>query len=325
LVDAEPKSNKLRTTLYPLLAMTVSRWVAVQRNPVSGAGQDRAAIVELMLRLREHGVHPRLFANRERLRRRLDDPRWRARLDCIVAAGGDGTVGDVINRFPGVPVAILPLGNENLLARHLGIPRSGHAVADMIAANHRRRLDVGVLGDRRFTLMASAGFDAEVVHRTHAARTGHITRGRYIGPLLRSLVRYRFPEMRLYLDDDPRPVRARLALIVNIPSYAIGLRPAESARGDDGVLDLRLFESGSALRMIGYFVRVLTGTHERRPDVRSVRASRIKIESDEPVPIQIDGDPAGRTPAEIHILPGAMEVFAEVEGPGAKPGKPGNR
>jgi diacylglycerol kinase family enzyme len=289
--------------------MTFACWVAVQRNPVSGAGQDRAAIVELVLRLREHGLHPRLFANRERLRRRLDDPRWRERLVGIVAAGGDGTVGDVINRFPGVPVAILPLGNENLLAGYLGIPKSGRAVADRIAANHRKKLDVGVAGDRRFTLMASAGFDADVVHRTHAARTGHITRGRYVGPILRSLFRYRFREMRIYLDDDPAPLRARTALIVNVPAYAIGLRLADSARGDDGVLDLRLFERGSAFRMPWYFVRVLTRSHERLRDVRSARASRMRIESDEPIPVQIDGDPAGWTPVEIRILSGALEVF----------------
>ena len=289
--------------------MTVTRWVAVQRNPVSGAGPNRAAIVELIVRLREHGLLPRLFANRERLRRRLDDPRWREQLVGIVAAGGDGTVGDVINRFPGVPVAILPLGNENLLAGHLGIPRSGRAVADRIAANRRHALDVGVLGNRRFTLMASAGFDADVVHRTHAARTGHITRGRYVGPILRSLLRYRFHEMRLYIDDALTPMPARMAVIVNVPAYAIGLELAASARGDDGVLDLRLFEHGSIFRMILYFVRVLAGTHERMRDVRSVRASRVRIESDEPVPIQVDGDPAGRTPVEIHILPGALEVF----------------
>jgi len=299
--------------------MTVARWVAVQRNPVSGAGQDRATIVELVLRLREHGLHPRLFANRERLRRRLDDPRWRERLVGIVAAGGDGTVGDVINRFPGFPVAILPLGNENLLAGYLGIPKSGRAVADMIAANHRQRLDIGVVGDRRFTLMASAGFDADVVHRTHAARTGHITRGRYLGPILRSLFHYRFREMRIYLDDDPAPLRARTALIVNIPAYAIGLRLADSARGDDGVLDLRLFERGSAFRMTWYFVRVLTRSHERLRDVRSARASRVRIESDEPVPVQIDGDPAGRTPVEICILPGALEIFVGSRRPGREP------
>ncbi len=287
----------------------MKRWVAIQRNPVSGAGPDRAAIVELVRGLRDRGMNARLFSNRERLRRRLGDPTWRDSLACIVAAGGDGTVGDVVNRFPGLPLAILPLGTENLLARHLGIPRSGEAVAEMITAGHRRILDLGRIGDRSFTLMASAGFDAEVVHRTHSGRTGHITRMRYAMPILQSLLGYGFSPMRVFVDGADDPIVARLAMVFNVPSYARGLRIADSAVDDDGLLDVRLFERGSTLQMLRYFVRVLTVTHERAPDVRCVRASRVRIESDTPVPIQVDGDPAGRTPVEIEIQPRALDVF----------------
>jgi diacylglycerol kinase family enzyme len=288
--------------------------VAIQRNPVSGAGPDRDAIVELVRGLSDRGIEARLFSNRDRLRRRLDDPRWRDGLVCIVAAGGDGTVGDVVNRYPGLPLAILPLGTENLLARYLGIPRSGEAVAEMIATGHRRTLDLGRRGDRSFTLMASAGFDAEVVHRTHAGRSGHITRMGYLKPILQSLRGYGFPPMRVFVDRSEDPIVARLVFVAIVPAYARGLRVADSAVVDDGLLDLRLFERGSVFQMLRYFARVLTATHERLPDVRVLRATRVRIESDTPVPIQVDGDPAGRTPVEIEVLPRALEVFVPGRG-----------
>ena len=164
-----------------------------------------------------------LFSQRERLNKCLDDPQRRENLACVVAAGGDGTVGDVINRFPGLRVAILPLGTENLLARYLRIPHSGQAVAEIIAAAWTRRLDLCSVGDRRFTIMASFGFDADVVHRTHARRTGHLTTFSYLQPIYHSLRKYSYPELRLYLDDAEVPVCGRLAILVNFPVYAMGL------------------------------------------------------------------------------------------------------
>jgi diacylglycerol kinase family enzyme len=98
-------------------------------------------------------------------------------------------------------------------------------------------------------------------------------------------------------------------VVVNVPIYALGLSVARSARGDDGILDLRLFQQGSAFQMIRYLCNLALGTHEGLPDVQSLSGRRVRIESDVPVPIQLDGDAAGFTPAEISVLPGALEVI----------------
>jgi diacylglycerol kinase family enzyme len=288
----------------------MSAWVAVQRNPKSGSGTQRRMLVELVQALRALGLSPRVFKDRDRLARRVQDPRSRDGLRCIVAAGGDGTVADVFNRFPGIPVAILPMGTENLLARYLGIPSSGAALARLIAADSRRQFDLGLAGNRRFALMVSAGFDADVVRMTHAARQGHISRAAYIQPILESLRSYEHPPLAITLDGRPLPQPVRLAVVVNIPAYALGLPVARTARGDDGQLDLRLFEQGSAFQMIRYLCNLALGTHERLPDVISMAGARLRIESDVPVPLQADGDPIGYTPIEISVLPGALQVFA---------------
>lgn len=292
----------------------MATWVAVQRNPKSGSGTQRRMLVNLVRELRALGLRPRVFKDRDRLRQRVEDPRRREGLRCIVAAGGDGTVADVFNRFPGIPVAILPMGTENLLARHLGIPASGVEVARLIAVDSRRRFDLGQAGNRRFALMVSAGFDADVVRMTHQARVGHISRAAYIQPILESLRNYEHPPLRITVDGRLLPQTVRLAVVVNIPAYALGLPVARTARGDDGWLDLRLFEQGSAFQMIRYLCNLALGTHERLPDVISLTGARLRIDSDVPVPLQADGDPIGYTPIEIGVLPGALEVFAPRSG-----------
>lgn len=286
------------------------RYVAIQRNPKSGTGATRALLGELVRGLRRRGFRVRMFRDRERLATWLQQSAHREQLTALVAAGGDGTAADLFNRFPGVPLAILPMGTENLLARYLGIGASGDEVARLIDAGSLRQLDLGLLGNRRFALMASAGFDAEVVRRVHDSRNGNISHATYLQPILDSLRTYEYPRLRVWVDDAREPREACLAEVVNIPAYALGLPLARTARGDDGQFDLRLFEQGSAFQMVWYLCNVALGTHEWLPDVASVSARRVRIESDRPVPLQADGDPAGSTPVELSVLPKALHVFA---------------
>ena len=232
---------------------------------------------------------------------------------CIVAAGGDGTVDSVINRYSGTPLAILPLGTENLLARFLSVKCCGHFVAEMIAAGRTQSIDLGILGERRFAIMASVGFEADVVHRTDSRRTGTVTKFNYLQPIWESLRSYRYPKLRIYVDDASEPVVARLLIVVDLPAYALGLRIADAARGDDGLLDARLFHKGSAFQMLWYCYKVLRNEHEQLADVTSLRARSIRVECASSVPVQVDGDPAGTTPAEIRVLPKAARFVIPVK------------
>jgi diacylglycerol kinase family enzyme len=234
-------------------------------------------------------------------------------------------VGDLVNRFPDVPLAILPLGTENLLARHLGIPCDGRFVAELIARRWTRQIDVGLLNGRRFTLMVSAGFDADVVHRVHVRRQGNIRKSNYIQPILETLRSYRYPEMRVAVDGEgpsaatgvrrdesaasAGPLFGRLVVVANLPEYALGLPVAGGAAGDDGLFDLRVFQRPSAFQMFRYLYKVARRQHEELADVQVARVRTVRIDSAVPVPIQCDGDPAGWTPAEISVLPGALTLM----------------
>jgi diacylglycerol kinase family enzyme len=293
---------------------SVTNRVAIQRNPRSGSGAGRQELVELVRELKRLSFRPRLFKNRERLDAWLAQAEIRQELVCIVAAGGDGTVADVVNRHPGAPICTLPLGTENLLARYLGMPRSGRELARVIAGGYSRVLDLCQLGNRRFVLMASVGFDADVICRLHESRQGNISRASYVQPILESMRKYEYPEIRVWIDDAPAPLTGRLVVVVNVPIYALGMSVARCATADDGILDVRLFIRGSAFQMVRYLCNLALGTHEHLADVQSVRGRRVRIESDVRVPIQVDGDSAGWTPAEIRLLPAALHVIVPATG-----------
>lgn len=284
-------------------------WVAIQRNPKSGSGGARRELLELVRHLRKSGLRPRIFSKRERLAAALADPVRRNSLHCIVAAGGDGTFRDLVNRYPGVRLGLFPLGTENLVARLLNIPRNGKAAAEIISANHVMTFDLGRFGDRRFAVMASAGFDADIMHRAHSRRTGHINRWSYLQPIGDSLRRYSYPEIRVLIDQGEQPLTCRQAFLVNFPAYALGLNIAQGASGHDGLFEVRLLERGTAFQMWRYFFNLVCGRLEKLPDVKSLTATKVRWESDVPIPIQVDGDPAGWTPAEFEIIPAAVEIL----------------
>ena len=289
-----------------------AQWVAIQRNPMSGSGRGRSQLLLLASELKRLGLKVRMFSNRERMDAWVREKSVSNSLRCIVAAGGDGTVGNVINRCPSIPVTILPLGTENLLARYFQLTLDGKRLAQIIADNHQRTIDLGQIGATRFTLMASAGLDADVIHRLHATRTGTISRLSYVQTILKSLRKYQYPELEVFLDDSPTAHRARLVVVVNIARYAFGIKVARQADPADGLFEVRLFERGGAWNSMRYLLAAFSGRHEERSDVQCLQAQKVKIQlagqQTTNAPLQIDGDPIGLTPVEIEMVPKACTI-----------------
>lgn len=296
-----------------MAVMMTRPWVAIQRNPRSGSGRRRRELVDLCRTLRCHDITPRLFARREELDERVREMTSRKHLVAVVAAGGDGTVVDVVNRHPDVPLAVLPMGTENLLARFLRLPGSGRELGELIAAGCTRKLDVGRANGQLFTLVASAGFDAFVAHELDRNRSGHITHFAYVQPIWTALRTYRYPRLRVFVDDQPDPIEGVVVMVSNLPAYGMRLKVGQSATADDGQFVVTVLQRGSAFQMFRYAIKLLCGTHERARDVRVVTAKRVRISAVDPgegtVPFQVDGDPAGEVPVELECLPGSLEVF----------------
>lgn len=308
---ADSQAGSRMSHLDDLTRCDARPWVAIQRNPMSGSGKQTGLLLDLVRQLRRVGLRPRLYSSREALDTDVRDAVRGAGLKAIVAAGGDGTLLDLLNRHPDVPIVPFPLGTENLVARHLGLERCGRAVAELIAAGETRTFDAGRLNGRRFLVVASIGFDAAVLHRTHAGRRGHISHWAYAMPIVNELYLFDPPVLRVSVDDQPA-VEGHVVVVGNLPRYALNLPLVPAADGHDGLLDIRVIPAGGSIELFRQFAGVLlegVGAGEGWSAGHRLRGRRIRIESDRPVPVQADGDPAGTTPVEIIVEPAAVRLL----------------
>jgi diacylglycerol kinase family enzyme len=281
--------------------------VAILANPKAGRGGAAGHLDELVEALRRQGLERAVCWQREAFTEltRAD----RDTLRCIVAAGGDGTLNEMLNRAPGIPASVLPLGNENLVARHFRLERSGEKLAQAIVAGRQRQLDLGRAGERLFTLMAGIGIDAEVVHAVHQARSGHVNKLSYVGPTLSALTSYPFPAIEVEIVETGERLRGTTAFVFNLPQYALGLPIGRGARADDGRLDLYVFQRPGIGNLVRYLAAVAGRRHERLPDVQHRRVEQVRCWSEGRVPVQVDGDPAGQLPMTIAVVPGAWRLI----------------
>ncbi len=286
------------------------RSVVVAVNPNSGATDSKTIIEQLVQRLMERGFEPEPISDIQEVRRRAAELRAANRLRAVVAAGGDGTVSLLANTLErGTPIAVLPLGTENLLAKFLKISRSVDQVADIIVGNRTIKLDAGRANGHLFLVVASCGFDAEVVTRLHAARKGHIRHWSYALPVLGAIRRYRYPKIRMFIDNESVKMTTRWAFIFNVPRYAMNLPIATDARATDGLLDLCTFGVRSFAEGIGALGAVLMRRHRNLSETKALRFKKLRMESDQSVPYQLDGDPGGVLPLEITVDSGCLTLM----------------
>jgi diacylglycerol kinase family enzyme len=285
------------------------RWVPVLVNRIAGPKHRRQDVDDLAAEIRRRGFQPELFDDPAALREVVGHPDRQPAARCIVAAGGDGTIAQVVNAERAVPLAILPLGNENLLARHLGIPRNVRVVADMICARTVGRLDLGRINERYFVLMTSAGFDASVIDRLHIGRRHHISRWTYACVIAGNLRRYDFPTVRIRIDDEDEWHTGCHFFAFNLPQYGLHIPICPRAFGEDGLLDVLLFRRRGIRAMLSYLASILARRHCDRNDVLYRCARTVRIESDERVAVQSDGDPAGPLPINLAVEPAALAVL----------------
>jgi diacylglycerol kinase (ATP) len=286
-------------------------WVAVVANPYSGAGQNRQLVANLVDALAKRGLESRVLWDPIERATVLGDPDWAGTCRCIIAAGGDGTVADVVNDTRDIPIAMLPIGNENLFARQYQFRK----IDRLVRAVERGRTveaDLGKAGDRLFTLMVSAGLDADVVHRVQKWRVRseelrRVTRLSYVRPTMSAVFGYRYP--KLTLEADGQTFHGSHVMIFNMNQYACRLQFTPEAEPDDGLLHFVVFEHPGAISMCGYLLSVLLRRHAHTESVQCGAAKFLQISSPQPVPVQVDGDPSGATPLEISIVPQAIRVI----------------
>jgi len=303
--DEPPLTTTAKQPTQPL--------VVIQRNPNSGSGRGRGELLLLARELKKRGYRVRMFSDRSRLDlyvRQIPETRS---LKCIVGAGGDGTVTDLANRHPGVPVAVLPLGTENLLASYLGLTRCGRSLAAAIDRGRVRIFDSAQANGLRFLLMLSVGIDAEIVEAIHRKRSGNIYRHGYLWPILKAFCQSRPAVYVASSADGSRQISGSHIIVTNVPRYGFGLPFAADARPDDGLLDIRVFHGSSRWHIFFHALKLKLGLPLRNDEVSRFSTASVTIhaaDSTRRMSSQCDGDPGPSLPILITIEPRSLTLIA---------------
>jgi diacylglycerol kinase (ATP) len=226
--------------------------------------------------------------------------------DLIAAAGGDGTVNEVVNGLAGSsrPMALIPLGTGNVLANEIGLPRNPEKLARAIADAMPLPIWPGRVNDRRFVAMTGIGFDAEVVGALDQRLKRRVGKLAFAWAILRCLRRYRRQEFIVEAEGGHH--RAASVIIVKGRRYAGQFVIAPEARLADPLLHVVLFGRAGRLAALRYLAAMMLGVLHRLPDVSIVTASKVSITaglsaSDRPALVEIDGEIGGRLPISVEI------------------------
>jgi len=290
--------------------------VLVCTSPKAGNGTGRDRIAHLIEGLRAAGIQADVTTDIACVRAKSHESRGPDDDELIlVTAGGDGTLALVAQNTPASSVLVpMPLGTENLLARHFGFVTNPYAIMETMLHGYNHAIDAGCANGKLFLVMMTCGFDAEVVRAMHLRRRGHINRFSYAWPILRTLTRYSFPPLQVTWQvtnpatgEEGLPMSAeeiyRWAMVFNLPRYAASLPIETGAKEDDGQLDFCGLRNGTVLGGIRYLGGIVAGRHIYWADVTRQTIVRCRITSPLPVSYQLDGDYAGRLPLDIHVLP----------------------
>jgi diacylglycerol kinase (ATP) len=219
--------------------------------------------------------------------------------DIVAAAGGDGTANEAANGLAGreLPLAVIPLGTANVLAREIGVA-DPEAAAEAIALGRVEKVWPGRVGGRRFLMFAGAGLDSHVVHNVSLGLKRRAGRLAYVWETAAAGWRYRFPALQVRVDGSPR--EAYSVVVSKCSRYAGPYVLAREARLSVPGFQVCLFKRRGLWNICRYSLGLLLSRMRAFRDVEILPAERVSISGPD-VPLQVDGDPGGFLPAEISI------------------------
>ncbi|MGA8478974.1 MAG: diacylglycerol kinase family protein [Chthoniobacterales bacterium] len=227
----------------------------------------------------------------------------------IVAAGGDGTINEVVNGIAGLDVSlgILPIGTMNILACELGLPTTQlEQCWEIIQGGFIRSIDLALANDQYFVQLAGIGLDALAVRETD------LNMRRTIGPISYIFAAAQIigrPAPRLEICFNERETMGGCFVLVgNGRFYGGPLSFFPNAKNDDGLLDVLVFKHQGYLDIIRYLQGVLIGNHADFADIEYRQIHSLSVISDRRVPVEIDGEVSFHTPVHFRVGPSKLRV-----------------
>ena len=293
-------------------AAMVPRRILVIHNPT--AGRRRRRHLELVVAAAE-SLGARVTCRETARRGDAEDfaaLASRDDFDAVIAAGGDGTVNEVLNGLGegpgGLALGVIPLGTANVLACEIGLdPDDVDQVARTITFGPARRIHVGLANRRRFLLMAGAGLDAHVVAGVSTALKRRAGKLAYVVESLRQAVGYDFPKLTIRADGVE--YEGRMVVACKGRFYGGPFIAAPDADLALPMLEVCILPNPGMAGMLRYGLALPLGKLPGLPEVRVVSARNILITGPRGAPVQGDGDIVARLPAEISIAEQTVELI----------------
>ena len=228
----------------------------------------------------------------------------------VVAAGGDGTINEVVNGIAGTHaiLGVLPIGTMNVYAAELGLPAGNlRACWELILEGHTRLVDLPKANGQYFVQLAGIGFDAQIVEETSWDFK------KTLGPLSYVIsatqIASRKPPL-LSIEHDHGITNGSFILIGNGRYYGGPFSIFHDAQIDDGLLDVLVFKNLGYLDIVRYLNAIIFGTHTKLKDVSYFQTRKASITSDERVPVEVDGEVVGELPMKFRFSSRKLRVIA---------------
>lgn len=284
--------------------------VALIFNPRSGRGRPKEkALPEVIGALERAGIttEPQPTAKRGHA---VELARKSARdgFDRVVAWGGDGTLNEVATGLlrSDTPMGVLPGGTVNVFAREARIPLALDEAIECLATGRVGRIPVGVLRDRAFLLMAGVGLDAEVVYKMSAGTKGALGVLAFWLDGFRLLARYPMPPVQVH--GNGRTIEGTGVIVGKLARFGPRYFITPGAAMNDPHFHVVVFKGRQRFDYLRYLYGVVRHRHLSFDDVEDFKTARVTVESETPVRIHLDAEPAGTTPASLEVADEALWV-----------------
>ncbi len=285
--------------------------IALLTNPTSGKGKGGRVGDVVAPRLRDAGYDVRELQGRD-----ADEASDLARtcvedgVETLAVVGGDGMIHLAVQALAGTAtrLGVVPAGTGNDVARSLGLPtKDPVAATDVIIGGRERRIDLARIGHRYYVTVLAAGFDAIVNERANAM-TWPKGQMRYNLATLAELRTFKPLSYVLEIDGDQHRFDAMMVAVGNGPSFGGGMRIADGAEMDDGLLDVIAIDPMSKIELIRTFPKLRTGSHIGHPKVTRYRGRSITVAAPGIV-AYADGERMAALPLTVEVVPDALKVL----------------
>ncbi|TCZ78459.1 diacylglycerol kinase [Paenibacillus albiflavus] len=288
-------------------------------NPTSGREEMRRRLSDILQRLESHGLETSTHATTGEGDATLAAADAVDRgFDIIIAAGGDGTLNEVINGMAGKEhrpsLGILPLGTTNDFARALAIPRNWEAACDLIIAGHTKSIDIGKVGSKYFVNIVGGGSFTELTYEVPSKLKTMLGQLAYYMKGLEKLPRLKPIELHLKSDEVQLDEEVMLFLISNSNSVGGFEKLAPSASLSDGLFEVTVLLKCNLAEFIRIATLALRGEHLNDPRIVQFHSKRIEITSPDYVQLNFDGELGGILPCTVENLPDHLNIFVDPSG-----------